>query len=244
MRYFVELAYNGTSFCGWQKQPNAMSVQEVIEKSLSTILRRQIEVVGCGRTDAGVHAKQFFLHFDNQGNLPENLLFRLNRVLPAEIALFRIFEVKPAAHARFDATWRAYEYCITWRKNPFGKNLLTYFSDAHTYNIDLLNQAAALLLQFEDFHTFCKTGTDVSNTNCRLIKAEWECKADEQMLIFHIRANRFLRGMVRLVVGMCVNVARGRLSLEEVENALRNKKRLVRAESAPPDGLYLTEVTY
>lgn len=244
MRYFAKIAYNGSHFCGWQRQPNGVAVQQVVEEALSLILRESIEVVGCGRTDTGVHARQFFLHFDYERPLDPSLLYKLNRIIHPGIAFYSIFPVEQHADARFDAFYREYQYHITWKKNPFLQGLVTHLPRAHRLELALLNEAARTLLDYEDFFPFCKTGSDARHTLCTLSKAEWTvCETDDQ-LVFYIGANRFLRGMVRLIVGMCINVARGRITVEELRLALETKTRLKLAESAPPDGLYLTKIFY
>jgi tRNA pseudouridine38-40 synthase len=244
MRYFIELAYNGARYKGWQRQPNALSVQQVIEEALSTILRTEIEVTGCGRTDTGVHASQYFLHFDFPGAFPPNFLHRVNKFLPKDIAFFDIREVAPDAHARFDAIRRAYEYTLSWRKDPFSRETVTYYPWAGEFRLEDLNSAAKLLLEYEDFYPFCKSDTDVKTMKCSLFHSEWERQPENHCFVYHIEANRFLRGMVRLIVGMCINVAQGRLSPDTVRRAMDEQKRLERADSAPAEGLFLSQVLY
>jgi tRNA pseudouridine38-40 synthase len=244
MRYFAELAYNGTNYVGWQSQPGQRSVQGTIEEALSTILNTPIEVVGCGRTDAGVHAKQYFLHFDFEGSFPQGFDRRINKFLPPDIAIYRFIEVGPEAHARFDATQRAYEYHIDFRKNPFGKDTRYFFPFAGHLNEALLQDAAQLLLDYQEFYPFCKSNTDVKTMRCDLRRSEWMIDREAQSMVFHIAADRFLRGMVRLIVGMCLNAAQGKLGLEAVRRALEQQTRLPKSLSAPPDGLYLTDIRY
>lgn len=244
MRYFAELAYNGTNYVGWQSQPGQVSVQGTIEAALSTILNTPIEVVGCGRTDAGVHAKQYFLHFDFNGAFPRGFDRRINKFLPPDIAIYRFIEVAPEAHARFDAAHRAYEYHIDFRKNPFGKDTRYFFPFASQLDRALLQEAAQLLLEFKEFYPFCKSNTDVKTMRCDLRRAEWIIDREAQNMVFHIAADRFLRGMVRLIVGMCLNVALGKLDLPDVRTALEEQVRLPKSLSAPPDGLYLTDIRY
>ncbi|WP_425420344.1 tRNA pseudouridine(38-40) synthase TruA [Phaeodactylibacter xiamenensis] len=244
MRYFAELAYNGTNYVGWQSQPGQRSVQGTIEEALSTILNTPIEVVGCGRTDAGVHAKQYFLHFDFDGSFPQGFDRRINKFLPPDIAIYRFIEVAPDAHARFDATHRAYEYHIDFRKNPFGKDTRYFFPFAGQLDEKLLQKAAQLLLEYQEFYPFCKSNTDVKTMRCDLRRAEWIIDREAHSMVFHIAADRFLRGMVRLIVGMCLNVAHGKLDLKAVRVALEQQTRLPKSLSAPPDGLYLTDIRY
>lgn len=198
MRYFLEVAYDGTDYHGWQSQPNARTVQEVLTKSLETILRQPLETVGSGRTDTGVHASQQYVHFDVATALPEEgLCHRLNRLLPRDISAVRLHPVGPDAHARFDAVYRTYEYRITREKNPFLPRYTHYLN--RPVDVNQLNAAAALLVQFEDFTTFSKVKGDTLHYRCQMLAAYWQQQGPD--LVFTIRANRFLRGMVRLVVG-------------------------------------------
>ncbi len=243
MRYFAEIAYNGAAYHGWQRQPGQISVQQVIEETLSLILRQSIQVVGCGRTDTGVHASQYFLHFDYEGDFPRNFLHRLNKVLPRDIVFYTISKVASGAHARFDATRRSYAYYLSFRKDPFRQQTVTYYPYPQRPDFNRMQAAAQLLLQYEAFYTFCRSNTDAKTMRCDLTRAEWE-QVDLHNLIFHISADRFLRGMVRLIVGMCINVGTGAIELDTVRQALNQQKLLQRAESAPPEGLYLCEVRY
>lgn len=242
MRYFVELSYKGTQYCGWQRQPNAPSVQQHIEEQMSIMLRKAITVFGCGRTDTGVHAKQYYLHFEFDEILPEYFVDRLNRMLPKDIAIYRVFEVSDHLHARFNANHRAYEYHIHFDRNPFKLETSFYFSQQKQLNLKLLQEAAQLLTQYTEFFTFCKTHTDVNTMICDIRRSEWEIH--ENRLVFHIAADRFLRGMVRLIVGMCLNVALGKIKLEEVKTALDQQIRLSKPYSVPPQGLFLTDIRY
>lgn len=244
MRYFAELAYKGTRYFGWQIQPEQISVQETLEQAFSTILREKIEVVGCGRTDTGVHAGQYFLHFDFSGAFPEHFLSRINKFLPPDIALFRIFPVADEAHARFDAYHRAYEYRMHFRKDPFQQESSYFFPYPNRPDSDKMQEAAQLLLEFEDFYPFCKTHHDAQTYRCNLQRSEWILHPDGQSMSYHIAANRFLRGMVRLIVGMCINVGLEKLSLETVREVLEKQIRLERSTSAPPEGLYLRDIRY
>jgi tRNA pseudouridine38-40 synthase len=243
MRYFAELAYNGAAYHGWQRQPDQLGVQQVIEETLSLILRQPLEVTGCGRTDTGVHAGQYFLHFDFEGDFPKNFLRRLNKVLPPDIAFLRIFEVPAEAHARFDATHRSYAYYLIFQKNPFRQHTAYLYPYLHRPDIDRMQAAAALLLRYDEFYTFCRSNTDAHTMRCDLSRSEWEV-IDEHQLVFHISSDRFLRGMVRLIVGMCLNVGTGKLSLDAVKKALDDQAILNKAESAPPAGLFLNKVEY
>ncbi len=243
-RYFIELAYNGTHYFGWQRQPSKISVQETLEGCFSTILGQDIEIVGCGRTDTGVHAKQYFAHFDFEGDFPIAFLRRINKFLPKDIAIFQIFPVAWDAHARFDATERSYEYHLTFRKDPFRQETSYFFAYAEQPDFQKMQKAAQLLLSYELFAPFCKTGHDAKTMICRLQRSEWVFSADGQEAVFHITANRFLRGMVRLIVGMCLQVGLGQSTLEEIKWAMENQTPLKKANSVAPQGLFLTGIRY
>lgn len=243
MRYFSELAYKGTNFHGWQRQPNAPSVQQTIEEAMGTILGQPIEVVGCGRTDTGVHASQYYLHFDLEGEFPNEFLRRLNKLLPPDIAFRRIYEVKNDAHARYDAVSRSYEYHIVFEKNPFEAETAWHFPFGEQLKLGDMQTAAALLLLYREFQPFCKSNTDVQTMECSLYHSEWDFDKSGRM-VFHISANRFLRGMVRLIVGMSLNVGLGKVTLEEVKDALDRQVLLNKSWSVPPEGLFLTQVRY
>jgi tRNA pseudouridine38-40 synthase len=241
MRYFLEIAYDGTDYHGWQTQPNARTVQEVLTKSLETILRQPLDTVGSGRTDTGVHASQQFVHFDVMAALPEDgLCHRLNRLLPNDISAVRLYPVGPDAHARFDAVHRTYQYRITQEKNPFLPRYAHYLS--RPVDLDQLNAAAALLLQFEDFTTFSKVKGDTLHYRCQLHAAYWQQQGPE--LVFTIRANRFLRGMVRLVVGTLLDVGTGKISVADFRDLLAAQDRRRASGAAPAPGLFLTQVAY
>ena len=244
MRYFAELAYNGMNYFGWQRQPKDISVQEVLEQAFTTILANTIEVTGCGRTDTGVHARHYIMHFDFEGTFPERFIDRINKFLPKDIVIYRIWEVPTEAHARFDATHRAYEYHIDFQKNPFAIDTTYYFHFAKQLDLDKMHAAAALLLEYKEFFPFCKTNHDAKTMRCTLFRAEWILHKEQEKLVFHIAANRFLRGMVRLIVGMMLNVGLGKTSLDEVRYALDHQTRLKRSLSVPPQGLYLCDIRY
>lgn len=243
MRYFAELSYKGTAYCGWQRQPNAPSVQQTIEEALSTILRQDIEVVGAGRTDTGVHAAFYTIHFDTAEPIanPEGTVYHLNALLPEDIAFGRIYAVKEDAHARFDATEREYRYYIQQRKDPFTK--ATTWQLTTPLDIEAMNKAAEVLLTTEDFTTFAKLGSNNSTNICHIQRAEWveiECG----MIVFIFRANRFLRNMVRAVVGTLVDVGRGKLSPEDFAEIVASRDLSRSSSSAPATGLFLTDVKY
>ncbi|MGH1336434.1 MAG: tRNA pseudouridine(38-40) synthase TruA [Aureispira sp.] len=244
MRYFLELAYNGTRYSGYQAQRNQVTVQGALEQSIQLLLQRPTKVVGCGRTDAGVHALQYFIHFDVFDVLPPNFLYRLNRILGKDILCYRLLEVAADAHTRFDATSRSYRYVIDAFQNPFHQETAYYCHYVKQLELAKMQEAAQLLLNYEDFTTFCKSRTDTKTNLCALQESYWEIKEEEQQLVYHVRSNRFLRGMIRLIVGMCLNVGKGTVKLAEVKTALDNKKTLERAFSAPATGLFLTDIRY
>ena len=243
MRYFAELSYKGTAYCGWQRQPNSPSVQQTIEEALSTILRESVEVVGAGRTDTGVHAAFYVAHFDTSRPIanPSDFVYHLNALLPEDIAFGRIYEVDDDAHARFDATEREYRYYIEPRKNPFTRT--TSWQLTTPLDVEAMNRAAQVLLATEDFTTFAKLGSNNTNNICHIFRAEWveiECG----MLVFVFRANRFLRNMVRAVVGTLVDVGRGKITPEEFAVIVASRNLSRSSSSAPAAGLFLTDVSY
>ena len=241
MRYFFEIAYKGTAYHGWQKQRNALSVQEVMENVLSTILRHPVEITGSGRTDAGVHCEQQFFHVDLTGALPvEIFMKRINAFLPPDISILSIKRVKEDAHARFDATQRRYAYRICRFKNPFLRDLSYHFY--LPLDIEKMNRAAALLLLHKDFQSFSKTKSDTRTYFCEITQAHWVWEND--MLVFYVSANRFLRGMVRAMVGTLLDVGEGKTSMEAFEKIIKSKNRQAAGRAAPPQGLFLTQVEY
>ncbi|HKK75502.1 MAG TPA: tRNA pseudouridine(38-40) synthase TruA [Saprospiraceae bacterium] len=243
-RYFIELAYNGKAYFGWQRQPEQKTVQETIEQALSTILNTPIQINGCGRTDTGVHAKQYYAHFNYTGAFPEGFLRRLNKFLPKDIAIFQLFQVHWDAHTRFDAYHRSYEYHLDFVKNPFAITTAYQYSYPIWPDFEKMQQAAGLLLHYEEFFPFCKSNHNAKTLRCELRRSEWVYHEEETKLVFHISANRFLRGMVRLIVGMCINVGLDKVRLEEVKKAMDRQKRLRKSSSAPPEGLFLTDIRY
>ncbi|MGS2763214.1 tRNA pseudouridine(38-40) synthase TruA [Sinomicrobium sp. M5D2P9] len=241
MRYFIELSYHGKGYHGWQQQPNAITVQETIEKSLSLLLREPVSITGAGRTDTGVHARQMFAHFDTDtGISAAELVYKLNSLLPGDIAIYRIFEVENEAHARFDATSRTYEYWINPLKDPFLAGLSFYYR--HPLDLEKMNSAAGILLGHKDFQCFSKSKTDVKTYFCTIESALWERK--EGKLVFTITADRFLRNMVRAVAGTLLQVGQGKLQKENVKKILESKNRSEAGASVPAHGLYLTKIQY
>lgn len=242
-RYFIEITYNGTAYHGWQTQKNANSVQEVLNKALSTICRESIETLGCGRTDTGVHARQLFAHFDLSGEvdvLDLKFLLSLNSLLPYDISVKDILLVKPDAHARFDATRRSYEYHLHFKKDPFKHNLSWLLRDIP--DIGLMNEAAEIIMEYTDFSCFSKSNTQTFTNNCVISRAEWENSPGG--MIFHISADRFLRNMVRAIVGTLMKVGKKEIQPEEIRSIIESKDRSNAGESVPACGLYLTEVCY
>lgn len=240
-RYFIHLAYNGANYNGWQTQPELPTVQETLEKALSTLLRQPIAVVGCGRTDTGVHASDFYAHFDLKDfKDPKELTFKLNSFLPPDIAIFAIFPVADNAHARFDATARTYQYHVSDRRLPFrqGQYCRIYFKP----DIERMNEAAQVLMEYEDFTSFAKLHTQVKTNICHLTEARWDRVGEEW--IFTIRSNRFLRNMVRSVTGTLLDVGRGKLSIEGLRKIIEKKDRCAAGVSMPACGLFLTKVEY
>ncbi|MCY1718725.1 tRNA pseudouridine(38-40) synthase TruA [Prolixibacteraceae bacterium Z1-6] len=241
-RYFLQLSYKGTNYHGWQIQPNAISVQEVMEDALSKILREKIAVVGAGRTDTGVHASFFVLHFDTEKKIPAHLdiVYKLNSFLPSDIAVQKVCGVDNELHARFSATSRTYHYFITTEKNPF----ITETSHKYLKPLDVakMNKAAQILFDYEDFTSFSRLHTDVKTNNCHIMQAEW--KVEEKRLVFVIKADRFLRNMVRAVVGTLLEVGKGKLSLNGFRDIVENKDRGAAGASAPAQGLFLVDIEY
>lgn len=241
MRYFVHLAYHGKNYHGWQRQPNASSVQQTIEHALQVLLRKPTEVVGCGRTDTGVHASSYFLHFETDA-LPDtdHFTYQLNAILPHDIAIYKVFEVLPEMHARFSATEREYQYFISTLPDPFDVD--TSYLYTRTLDIAAMNEAAALLLRYTDFECFSKLHTDVKTFLCEVRFAQWEQHGSK--LVFTIRADRFLRNMVRAIVGTLMEVGKGKLTIEGFEKVLQSQNRNEAGESVPAKGLFLTQVSY
>ena len=240
MRYKIELAYNGSNYAGWQIQPNAPTVQDALDRALSTIANTPIETMGCGRTDAGVHAKYFVAHFDGPENLPADLGHRLNKMLPADIKIFAVAPCADDFHARFDATLREYEYHIQDGKDPFAPK--TFWWYAHSLNIEAMNHCAALLVGQHDFSAFCKGEAPNNNPLCTVFKAEWTTMGNGYC--FTIQANRFLRNMVRAIVGTLVDVGLDKISVGEFQQIFAKGNRSDAGNSVPAEGLFLTKVEY
>lgn len=242
VRYFLEIQFRGTAYSGWQVQPNGVTVQQVMDTALQTVLRDDIHCIGCGRTDAGVHASQFFLHFDTKQEFPDHFLLRINACLPYDIAVLRFFEVAENAHARFDATLRSYAYHLSSRKDVFNYGL-HFYKPFYKLNPQLMQEAASILLNYNDFPSFCKSKAGSKTTIVKITEAKWIFTNDTDW-IFYISADRFLRGMVRLIVGAMLQIGEGRMTLEEFETGIKEGKRFKMALSAPAHGLFLTSVKY
>lgn len=243
IRYFLFLRYKGTQYHGWQIQPNATSVQEIVNTRLSVLLQETIETTGAGRTDTGVHAEEFVAHFNSLKSIPDSdphFIYKLNCLLPYDISVFDIKRVNANAHARFDALSRTYQYKITQIKDPFLTEYAYCFG--HNLAIDSMNQAATLLFKYTDFTSFSKLHTDVKTNNCVITEAEW--KKDGTMLIFTISADRFLRNMVRAIVGTLLDVGSGKLGILQFEEIIQLKNRNSAGRSVPANGLFLTKIRY
>ena len=241
-RYFICFRYDGTAYHGWQVQPNGHSVQAELQQAMSVILREPIVTVGAGRTDAGVHARKMFAHFDFHAEIDtEQFAYKLNRLLPRDISVLNVYPVGEDMHARFSAKWRTYHYYIHLSKNPF----LRHYSCQLPYQLDfsLMNEAASHLLEVEDFGAFCKSNTDVKTTLCHVVQAEW-VEVGEDAWYFVIKANRFLRNMVRAVVGTLIEVGRHRMTLDEFDAVVRSGNRTKAGESMPANALFLEDVEY
>ncbi|MDE7110005.1 MAG: tRNA pseudouridine(38-40) synthase TruA [Muribaculaceae bacterium] len=249
MRYFLKLSYNGTRFHGWQSQPNAVSVQRNIEEALSIVTRLPINIVGAGRTDAGVHAREMFAHFDVPFAVPDKSRFlnSINRLVGKDVAFDDLIEVSDEAHARFDAIERTYKYFITYNKSPFVYDYSCFMP--HELNVDAMNEAAKILLTTSDFTSFAKLHSDAKTNLCEVREAHWNKSGEDfpfmpNGLVFTISANRFLRNMVRAVVGTLVEVGRGRVTTDGFRDIILSKNRSSAGMSMPAEGLFLWEIKY
>jgi tRNA pseudouridine38-40 synthase len=239
----MELAFKGTAYNGWQVQPNGLGVQQVIEEALALLIRDQVRITGAGRTDTGVHASYFVAHFTARAELtdqPGEIVRKLNHMLPGDIAIFSIFPVRPGDHSRFSALSRTYKYYLSLRKNPFQQDL-AYYLDVRP-DMKLMNEVADELLKYNDFGSFCRTGTNVTNHLCRIQHAKWE--ENDQSLVFTIKANRFLRNMVRAIVGTIIDAGYGKIRVEGFRQIIEARSRSRAGTSAPAQGLFLTDIEY
>ena len=240
MRYRLDLSYDGTNYHGWQIQPNGISVQEVLHQKLSQICNQPMETMGCGRTDSGVHASEYTAHFDFEGPLPTSIVYKLNSMLPPDIAISKCEAVHDDFHARFDATLREYHYHLETVRNPFTDRFSWHITKP--LNIDLLNETAKQLIGTHDFKAFCKGLPPADNYRCNIFDASWFAK--DSQIIFRISANRFLRNMVRAIVGTSILVGTNKLTIEEFKQIIENGTRADAGNSAPAKGLFLTKVVY
>lgn len=241
MRYCIHLAYNGTRFHGWQKQPNAQSVQSCVEDSLQKIIRESIEIIGAGRTDSGVHASCYYAHVDiDQPFSIQDIVYKLNKMLPSDIVIYEMFEVSADFHARFSALWRTYTYTLSLKKNPFTQETAWYYP--YPLDIQRMNLAARVLFDYVDFSSFSKLHTDVLNNNCTVTHACWN--SVEDTLVFTITANRFLRNMVRAITGTLIDVGRGTITIQQFREIIESKNRQNAGTSIPAHGLCLVDVGY
>jgi tRNA pseudouridine38-40 synthase len=241
-RYFIYLSYKGTRYHGWQIQPNGNSIQEELTKSMETLLRQKINLTGAGRTDTGVHAKRMTVHFDTEHSIADvkNFVKRLNNLLPYDIAVQGLEEVEPNAHARFDAKSRTYKYYIATQKNPFSSEFALLIT--HPLDFEAMNQAAAMLFDYTDFTSFSKLHADTKTNNCKIRQAYWEKEGDQW--VFTIQADRFLRNMVRAIVGTLIEVGRKKISVDDFRMIIEKKDRCAAGTSAPAQGLFLMDVGY
>lgn len=242
MRFFIDLAYDGQNYHGWQWQPNALSVQEVLEDCLKNLFRRKISLTAAGRTDTGVHARSMMAHFDLD-EMPDldHTVYRLNRMLPPEIAIHKIYPVRENAHARFDAIWREYRYYVSVKKDVFAKDfsLLLWGTDL---DVDAMNQGCEIIKKHRDFESFSKIHTDVKTFICTIKEAKWELV--DSTLVFTIVGDRFLRGMVRTVVGTLLDVGKGKLKVEDIEQILNSKDRSNAGDAMAAKGLFMHKIIY
>ena len=242
MRYFLELSYKGGRYHGWQKQRNALSVQEVIEQSLSTLFKNPIEILGCGRTDTGVHAFRYMAHFETEEVISEDFIYRINAILPEDVAIYRIIPVNQDMNARFLAVSRSYKYFIHTQKEPFLTDRSYFFRFRQKPDLEAMNYFCTQLLGVHDFSSFEKKGSDNENSLCHVTLAKWEMNDHE--LVFEITANRFLRNMVRAIVGTCLMIGTGKANADEVLQKVKNRENIALQMIAPAHGLYLWKIVY
>jgi len=244
MRYFIKLSYKGTHYHGWQYQPNASSVQEELEKAFSLILREEIAITGAGRTDTGVHAKNFIAHFETVNSLDANqikeLIYKLNSYISKDIAIHKIYQVDAKMHARFDAKERTYQYYITTTKNPFFTESAWYVHGK--LDVAKMNLACEIIKEYSDFGSFAKLHSDNKTNICNLMEAHWELQ--DELLVFTIKADRFLRNMVRAIVGTMVDIGQGKTSLADLRKIVESKDRNRAGRSVPGHALFLVDIKY
>ncbi len=242
-RYFITLCYDGTNYHGWQVQPHSSSVQEEVQRALSTLLRREVEIVGAGRTDTGVHARKMVAHFDHEGDVLDcpQLVYKLNKLLPRDIAIYSVEPVAADMHARFSATSRPYHYFVHQGKDPFARAYSWQVN--FPLDFELMNQAARVIMEYRDFTSFSKLHTDTKTNDCHITQAHWQMVSQGQWR-FTITANRFLRNMVRAIVGTLVEVGRGRLTIDQLRRIVEARDRCQAGDSVPGNALFLVEVEY
>lgn len=241
-RYFVKCAYDGTDFSGWQIQIKVPSIQDSLQDSFSKVMRQTIDIVGCGRTDAGVHASEYYFHFDTEVPLDEKMFFSINRVLPRDIHLISYQKVTDKAHARYDAKKRQYRYQICLTENPFKRRYHHQLKNPKSYDPSILQEYASLFLGNHDFEFLSKTGSEVNHYRCEVYKSEWNISNDEW--IYTVQANRFMRGMVRLLVGAQLQLASGKIDVDDLNQVINKQKRLKYNLSAPGNALFLEKIDY
>ncbi len=241
MRYFCQIKYNGTRYNGWQKQPNAIAIQQIIEEKIAILLKKEIEIIGCGRTDTGVHASDYYFHFDADIIETDFFQYKLNQLMSNDILIQKVIPMHDDAHARFDAIQRSYSYHITLQKDPFYHETKWHYY-GKTLDKELMQSVAILLMDYTQFAPFCKASSQNLTNRCQIFHSEWEFGAD--YLIYHITADRFLRGMVRLIIGACINAGLHQITLEDVKYAMDHQVLLKKSYSVPPNGLFLTKIKY
>ena len=242
-RYFIHLAYNGTHYHGWQIQPDQITVQEKIETALHTVLRERISITGCGRTDTGVHASDYYAHFESVLAIDRKTIHSLNALVGADIVIFDIVRVGPDDHARYSAIERVYQYSLSLRKNPFHQETVSYVPGVKEEHLSKLNLVADMIVTHDNFESLSKKGADVSHYRCDVRYCRWRLE-DANTLVMEIRANRFLRGMVRLIVGNSIRVALGKMTIDHLHTSILNQSPIPHSLSAPPQGLFLSKVNY
>lgn len=242
MRYRIEFQYKGTRYHGWQRQNNAITVQAKLEEVIEKVHKEKIELVGCGRTDSGVHALDYVAHFDSEKSVSDNLVYRLNRTLPPDIAVFKVEKAEDDFHARFHASSRSYIYKLHTKKSSFLNDFSFFYKYDDWLPLDVLNKTAEIIKRTESFESFCKTGTENKHYRCYIKECRWEETSEGYQL--YIRSNRFLRGMIRLIVGANLNIARGKLSMKQLEDSINQKQAIPYSWSVPGCGLYLCEILY
>ncbi len=243
MRYFLHIGYKGTKYRGWQRQPKVMSVQEVLESKIAAMLKRECIIFGCGRTDAGVHASQYFAHLDIPEQLDFDFVFRLNKMLPNDVVLFEMIPVEQGQHARYDATARSYDYFIHRSPHPFLDEFSSLYEIDHL-DLTVMQKACTLLPQYEDYRALCKAPDKHNHTRCNIMKTQLYVNDSEERLRFHITANRFLKGMIRILVNRLLELGTGKISLDYFEHLLKTQQANEVVKLAYPQGLFLSKIVY